>query len=90
MARYAPRYVALYDVDKEPDANCKSQAQRSGDEEGDFMAFEQLVAEAAMKKEKEKEDKKKKGKDHKKHGSAIHAEAAAVASDLPNVPKASP
>lgn len=50
---------------------------RAPEEEGDYMAFEQLVAEAAMKKEKEKEkdkekekekDSKKKGKDkvHKK------------------------
>jgi curved DNA-binding protein CbpA len=37
-------------------------AKRSPEEEGDYMAFEQLVAEAAMKKEKES---KKKGKDKK-------------------------
>lgn len=63
-------------------------AQRTPEEEGDYMAFEQLVAEAAAKKEKET---KKKGKD-KKHdlsGTGANAAAAAeVANDLPNVPKA--
>ncbi|KAI1407588.1 DnaJ-domain-containing protein [Hypoxylon sp. FL1857] len=39
-------------------------AQRTPEEEGDYMAFEQLVAEAAMKKEKESK-KKGKDKDHK-------------------------
>lgn len=64
-------------------------AQRSPEEEGDYMAFEQLVAEAAAKKEKET---RKKGKD-KKHdvaGTSPHSAAATeVANDLPNVPKAS-
>jgi hypothetical protein len=48
------------------------QAQRSPEEEGDYMAFEQLVAEAAMKKK----DSKKKGKDKdaKKRGSEVSAE----------------
>ncbi|KAI1812953.1 X-domain of DnaJ-containing-domain-containing protein [Poronia punctata] len=41
-------------------AEILTKAQRSPEEEGDYMAFEQLVAEAAMKKEKEP---KKKGKD---------------------------
>ncbi|KAI0909747.1 DnaJ domain-containing protein [Ustulina deusta] len=41
-------------------AEILSKAHRSPEEEGDYMAFEQLVAEAAMKKEK---DSKKKGKD---------------------------
>ncbi|KAK5634903.1 hypothetical protein RRF57_010615 [Xylaria bambusicola] len=41
-------------------AEILSKAKRSPEEEGDYMAFEQLVAEAAMKKEK---DSKKKGKD---------------------------
>jgi hypothetical protein len=45
------------------------------------MAFEQLVAEAAMKKEKET---KKKGKDKNKPVDP----AEAVANDAPNVPKA--
>jgi len=61
-----------------------SKAKRSAEEEGDYMAFEQLVAEAAIKKEKEKESKKK-GKD-KKDDKASAAERAA---DAPNVPKAS-
>jgi len=42
----------------------EQQAVRSPEEEGDYMAFEQLVAEAAIKKEKEKESKKK-GKEKK-------------------------
>ncbi|KAI1823191.1 DnaJ domain-containing protein [Xylaria intraflava] len=41
-------------------AEILTKAQRSPEEEGDYMAFEQLVAEAAMKKDK---DTKKKGKD---------------------------
>ena len=60
------------------------------------MAFEQLVAEAAIKKEKES---KKKGKDKKdkgadkaadKFGDQAWADAAdAAAADVPNVPKGS-
>ncbi|KAI5921070.1 X-domain of DnaJ-containing-domain-containing protein [Camillea tinctor] len=46
-------------------ADIFQKAQRSPEEEGDYMAFEQLVAEAAIKKEKEK-DSKKKGKDKEK------------------------
>ncbi|KAL8282980.1 hypothetical protein RB597_010392 [Gaeumannomyces tritici] len=52
-------------------------ASRTPEEEGDYMAFEQLVAEAAIKKEK---DNKKKGKGGKE-------DAAAAAADVPNVPK---
>lgn len=60
-----------------------SQAQRSPEEEGDYLVFEQLVAEAAIKKEDEsKRKKEKKGKEPK------HAAAAAAAADAPNVPKA--
>lgn len=44
------------------------------------MAFEQLVAEAAIKKEKEK-DSRKKGKD--KHKDKRHFEEAAEAPDVP-------
>jgi hypothetical protein len=33
------------------------QAERDPEEEGDFMAFEQLMAEAAAKKEEKKHDK---------------------------------
>lgn len=54
---------------------------RTAEEEGDYLVFEQLVAEAAMKKEKE--DPKKAKKD--KHA----AEAEKVAADAPNVPKPS-
>jgi hypothetical protein len=53
-------------------------AQRNPEEEGDYMAFEQLVAEAAAKKEK------KKGKEHKKPHDHAASEAAA---DAPNVPR---
>ena len=73
----------------------KKQAKRTAEEEGDYMAFEQLVAEAAIKKEKES---KKKGKDKKdkadkaadKFGDKAWADAAdAAAADVPNVPKGS-
>ncbi|KAI0400770.1 DnaJ domain-containing protein [Xylaria palmicola] len=47
-------------------ADILSKAQRSPEEEGDYMAFEQLVAEAAMKKEK----KKGKDKETKQKGSS--------------------
>ena len=62
------------------------------------MAFEQLVAEAAIKKEKESKkkgkEKKDKDKDKKdkadKFGDKAWADAAAAAaSDVPNVPKGS-
>lgn len=46
------------------------------------MAFEQLVAEAAAKKEHKKKDKHHKDKKHE--SSAPHN----VAADVPNVPKA--
>lgn len=46
------------------------------------MAFEQLVAEAAIKKDKES---KKKGKERK--GDARTAAATDAAADAPNVPK---
>ncbi|KAK1579668.1 DnaJ domain-containing protein [Colletotrichum navitas] len=52
-----------------------SKAQRSPEEEGDYLVFEQLVAEAAIKKDKES---KKKGK---------KTPSAEVAEDAPNVPK---
>ena len=41
------------------------QAQRDADEEGDYMAFEQLMAEATAKREKK--DDKKKEKSHRHH-----------------------
>jgi hypothetical protein len=46
------------------------QAERDPDEEGDFMAFEQLMAESMKKKEdkkKEKENPKDKQKEHVHH-----------------------
>ncbi|KAJ4165149.1 hypothetical protein LMH87_006795 [Akanthomyces muscarius] len=58
-----------------------NRAQRSPEEEGDYLVFEQLVHEAAKKKEdehKHKKDKKTKEK----------SPAAAAAEDVPNVPKA--
>ncbi|KAK8931816.1 putative J domain-containing protein [Metarhizium anisopliae] len=57
-------------------------AQRSPEEEGDYLVFEQLVAEAAIKKDKD-EDKRKRDKKDRHHR---HAEE--VAGDAPNVPKA--
>lgn len=63
-----------------------AKAHRTPEEEGEYMAFEQLVAEAAIKKEKD--SKKKKDKKEKKPGEKSHSEAAAeVAADVPNVPK---
>lgn len=57
------------------------------------MAFEQLVAEAAMKKEKESKKKGKDKKDEKnadKPGSKAWEDAAtATANSAPNVPKGS-
>ncbi|OAA47862.1 DNAJ domain containing protein [Metarhizium rileyi] len=57
-------------------------AQRSPEEEGDYLVFEQLVAEAAMKKDKD-EDKRKKDKKDKNHR---HVED--LTADAPNVPNA--
>ena len=42
------------------------QAQRDPDEEGDYMAFEQLMADAQLKKDKDKKENKKDKKDPKK------------------------
>jgi curved DNA-binding protein CbpA len=46
-----------------------AQAHRTPEEEGDYMAFEQLVADAAIKKEQEKQARKK-GKDKKSKDTA--------------------
>lgn len=60
------------------------QAQRDPDEEGDYMAFEQLMAEAQMKKGKEeKKDPKKTKKDestqhHHLHGHHDHKPEAST------------
>lgn len=57
-----------------------AQAQRSPEEEGDFMAFEQLVAEATIKKEKEKEKEERKKKHKHAHGTGSPtAETASAA-----------
>ncbi|KAE8449519.1 hypothetical protein EG329_008128 [Mollisiaceae sp. DMI_Dod_QoI] len=58
-------------------------AQRNPEEEGDYMAFEQLVAEAAAKKETKKKSKDKKA--DSTHGHHHHAEKTAA--DAPNVPR---
>ncbi|KAI8956888.1 DnaJ-domain-containing protein [Daldinia sp. FL1419] len=55
-------------------ADIFQKAQRT-EEEGEYMAFEQLVAEAAIKKEKEK-DSKKKGKDKDSSKADLHKEKA--------------
>ncbi|KAG9247553.1 X-domain of DnaJ-containing-domain-containing protein [Calycina marina] len=57
-------------------------AQRSPEEEGDYMAFEQLVAEAAVKKEKKKAGKEKKKDEHEHHHHHAHEK-----DEVPNVPK---
>lgn len=58
------------------------QAQRDPDEEGDYMAFEQLMAEAQMKKGKdEKKDAHKSKKDspsHHHHGHHDHKPEAST------------
>jgi hypothetical protein len=53
--------------------------QRTAEEEGDYMAWEQLVADAAIKKDKEA---KRKGKEHHHH----HHHAAAAAEEPGNLP----
>jgi len=59
-------------------------AQRNPEEEGDYMAFEQLVAEAAAKKEKKKSSKEKKSA---ATDATHHAAASEAAADAPNVPR---
>ncbi|KJZ78127.1 hypothetical protein HIM_02165 [Hirsutella minnesotensis 3608] len=59
-------------------------AERSPEEEGDYLVFEQLVAEAAIKKDKDEEKRKK---DKKSKESHHHATETAAAADAPNVPK---
>ncbi|ETS00589.1 DnaJ-domain-containing protein [Trichoderma reesei RUT C-30] len=56
-------------------------AERSPEEEGDYLLFEQLVAEAAMKKDKHEDHK------HKKDKKSRDMTAEEVAQDAPNVPK---
>jgi hypothetical protein len=61
-------------------------AKRNPEEEGDYMAFEQLVAEAAAKKESKK---KSKDKDKKEKGTPSEYShlASETAADAPNVPR---
>ncbi|KAI0890945.1 DnaJ-domain-containing protein [Annulohypoxylon nitens] len=61
-------------------ADIFQKAQRTPEEEGDYMAFEQLVAEAAIKKEK---DSKKKGKDKDKDSTKTRNISAAEAGNIP-------
>jgi hypothetical protein len=60
--------------------NITLQAERDPDEEGDFMAFEQLMAEATAKRER-KTDTKKEEKAEKKHrfGGSHHESTPATA-----------
>jgi hypothetical protein len=62
-------------------------AQRNPEEEGDYMAFEQLVAEAAAKKESKKKSKDKDKKEKGTPSEYAHL-ASETAADAPNVPKA--
>lgn len=82
------RFVIFYPSLRKTDPLTQNplQAERSPEEEGDYLVFEQLVAEAALKKDKD-EDKRK--KDKKGHSHPHHKEAEEVAADAPNVPKAS-
>lgn len=56
-------------------------AERSPEEEGDYLVFEQLVAEAAIKKDKDEEKRKE------RRGLRRHRSAEAAAADAPNAPK---
>ena len=55
----------------------QKQAKRNPEEEGDYMAFEQLMADAAIKKDKEKEKKDKDKKEKKEKPAASEAKATA-------------
>jgi hypothetical protein len=54
----APHYILSSNT------NLTTQAERDPDEEGDFMAFEQLMAESMKKQEKKKEKEKQKDTTH--------------------------
>ncbi|OIW28083.1 DnaJ-domain-containing protein [Coniochaeta ligniaria NRRL 30616] len=66
-----------------------AKAQRTPEEEGDYMAFEQLVAEAALKKEKEEKKKSKdKHKDKKeRHKDATSSDGASSTTGHADAPK---
>ena len=60
-AEYSSKYALLYVLlDLAKDLLTSLQAERDPDEEGDYFAFEQLMAEGVAKKEKT--EKKKEGK----------------------------
>ncbi|KAK5126777.1 hypothetical protein LTR85_009711 [Meristemomyces frigidus] len=54
-----------------------AKAERDPDEEGDYMAFEQLMAEATAKREKKDDKKKEKAAKHSSHFGHSHAEKSA-------------
>jgi hypothetical protein len=56
--------------------NIYAKAARDPEEEGDYMAFEQLMAEAMSKKGKDEKKKEKKKSKHGHHGSEEHEQAA--------------
>lgn len=56
----------------------KNQAARDPDEEGDYLAFEQLMAEAATKKSKDDKKKKKESKSSKSPESTEEKPTATV------------
>ena len=64
------------------------QALRNPEEEGDYMAFEQLVAEAAAKKESKKKSKDKKTSNNEMYnGNPSHMNPSDIAADAPNIPR---
>lgn len=66
-----------------------SKAQRNPEEEGDYMAFEQLVAEAAAKKESKKKTKDKKASTSETSAAgSSQIDPSEIAADAPNVPRA--
>lgn len=69
-------YVHQLEISSHATKTNDTQAQRDPDEEGDYMAFEQLMAEAQMKKGKDekRDDKKdpKKARKEEAYGSQHH------------------
>lgn len=65
-----------------------AKAARTPEEEGDYMAFEQLVAEAAIKKDKKEKEKDKKDEKPKGKKDEKTSAAEATAANVPNVPDA--
>lgn len=71
-----PRYIykPIRNMTSRFTTNTSFQAERDPEEEGDYMAFEQLMAEAMQKKGKD-EKKKKKSKHGHESPDLSHAEA---------------